>query len=196
MHMNLFPFNPYTIRDKNYTLSKDSAAVIIKARKHEGIYNLDALKSAIQDVEITMSCENGEVYLSMETYKEIVKIKESTLLLIVSILKGMSNDANLDWKVIKTAEREEFPESKASTELFNDYYMPLTSVLDPDIIYITLELAVVLAIALTECPEKCDAVHQVAQYHVDLGMNSERLQHVVFAIRTLIIDSYTALFIK
>ena len=178
--MNLFPCNPYTIRDKNYTLSKDSAAVIIKARKHEGIYNLDALKSAIQDVEITMSCENGEVYLSMETYKEIVKIKESTLLLIISILKGMANDVNLDWKVIKTAEREEFPESKASTELFNDYYVPLTSVLDPDIIYITLELAVVLAIALTECPEKCDGCKDIVTNISDICSNCNRAVSYIF----------------
>lgn len=200
MVMNNEMFNPYNMTQQHSKslLSRSAADVILNARRAVGIYDLGNLENAISTISVEDVYESGNVNLKIicetpdsGTYYSTVS--ESTVRLIISVISAMVADKDLDWKCIQMVD-ETFPEPLSETSLFKDYYCNLTSVLDPNTIYIILEIAAILVLLMTYHPEKCDPIWIVSRVALKDVCSEERIQHVVYAIRTLIIGSYKVLY--
>lgn len=198
MIMNNYSYNPYNMYDyiEQPPMSKTTADVICSARKHTGLYDIENLESAIKDIQLNTLYVDGNVRLQFICPTFETSISESTLRLVMSILTGMACDTNLDWKVLRMAESDEFGITLRETELFKEYFETLTSVLDPNTIYTVLEMVIIIGIILVYHSDdvKSHPIAEVSQVIGVVNLDAERIKHIAFAIRTLIIGSYRVLY--
>lgn len=216
MYLNNFIWNPFNlmcmIEDNpnpikvsvpiQKPIGANEAAIIIDAKSRNGIFAQS--DSAEQYVLIftqqEMVFERGEAFLNIHIRKRglgtprperNVNVKESTLRLIMSIIRGLDNDKNLEAKKQSVLMSSNYDMNKST--LFTEYVSPIASTLTPEQLFLVLFLSAVLAKILDESIdddrflERRQHVYQVANCN---GVTIKNSDAVIDALRVLILTLY------
>lgn len=176
----------------NRQLGTNEAAIILDAKQKRGIFapSNSAEQYILTSINQEMVFDKGNAFLNIRIRRRglqsspkperNVNVKESTLRLIMSILRGLDNDPNLE---LKKSDR---------ATLLREYVSPIASTLTPEQLFLVLFLSAVLAKILdNSVDEKIltmrEPVYQVANCS---GITLNHADSVIDAIRILIIALY------
>ena len=206
------PFNmvyekatPITVATPIHTiqLGANEAAIILDAKQKRGIFapSNSAEQYILTSIKQEMVFDKGETFLNIRIGRRglhctpkperNVNVKESTLRLIMSIIRGLDNDKNLELKKSNLAMSDNYDVNKAT--LFTEYVSPIASTLTPEQLFLVLFLSAVLTKILDNSVdderilEMREPVYQVANCS---GIVISHADSVIDAIRILIIELY------
>lgn len=216
MYLNNFIWNPFNlmcmIEDNpnpikvsvpiQKQIGANEAAIIIDAKSRNGIFaqSDSAEQYVLTSTQQEMVFERGETFLNIHIRKRgigtdrperNVNVKESTLRLIMSIIRGLDNDKNLEAKKQSVLMSSNYDMNKST--LFTEYVSPIASTLTPEQLFLVLFLSAVLAKILDESIddarflERRQSVYQVANCN---GVTIKNSDAVIDALRVLILTLY------
>lgn len=214
MYLNNFIWNPFNlmcmIEDNPITVTvpiqkqigANEAAIIIDAKSRNGIFaqSDSAEQYVLTSTQQEMVFEKGEAFLNIHIRKRgigtdrperNVNVKESTLRLIMSIIRGLDNDKNLEVKKQSVLMSSNYDMNKST--LFTEYVSPIASTLTPEQLFLVLFLSAVLAKILDESIdderflERRQYIYQVANCN---GVTIKNSDVVIDALRVLILTLY------
>lgn len=216
MYLNNFIWNPFNlmcmIEDNpnpikvsvpiQKQIGANEAAIIIDAKSRNGIFaqSDSAEQYVLTSTQQEMVFEKGEAFLNIHIRKRgigtarperNVNVKESTLRLIMSIIRGLDNDKNLEVKKQSVLMSSNYDMNKST--LFTEYVSPIASTLTPEQLFLVLFLSAVLAKILDESIdddrflERRQSIYQVANCN---GVTIKNSDAVIDALRVLILTLY------
>lgn len=216
MYLNNFIWNPFNlmcmIEDNpnpikvsvpiQKQIGANEAAIIIDAKSRNGIFaqSDSAEQYVLTSTQQEMVFEKGEAFLNIHIRKRgigtarperNVNVKESTLRLIMSIIRGLDNDKNLEAKKQSVLMSSNYDMNKST--LFTEYVSPIASTLTPEQLFLVLFLSAVLAKILDESIdddrflERRQSIYQVANCN---GVTIKNSDAVIDALRVLILTLY------
>lgn len=216
MYLNNFIWNPFNlmcmIEDNpnpikvsvpiQKQIGANEAAIIIDAKSRNGIFaqSDSAEQYVLTSTQQEMVFERGEAFLNIHIRKRgigtarperNVNVKESTLRLIMSIIRGLDNDKNLEVKKQSVLMSGNYDMNKST--LFTEYVSPIASTLTPEQLFLVLFLSAVLAKILDESIdddrflERRQSIYQVANCN---GVTIKNSDAVIDALRVLILTLY------
>lgn len=184
-------------------LGANEAAIILDAKQKRGIFapSNSAEQYILTSIKQEMVFDKGETFLNIRIGRRglhstpkperNVNVKESTLRLIMSIIRGLDNDKNLELKKSNLVMSDNYDVNKAT--LFTEYVSPIASTLTPEQLFLVLFLSAVLTKILDNSVdderilEMREPVYQVANCS---GIVISHADSVIDAIRMLIIELY------
>lgn len=216
MYLNNFIWNPFNlmcmIEDNpnpikvsvpiQKQIGANEAAIIIDAKSRNSIFaqSDSAEQYVLTSTQQEMVFEKGEAFLNIHIRKRgigtdrperNVNVKESTLRLIMSIIRGLDNDKNLEVKKQSVLMSGNYDMNKST--LFTEYVSPIASTLTPEQLFLVLFLSAVLAKILDESIdddrflERRQSIYQVANCN---GVTIKNSDAVIDALRVLILTLY------
>ena len=216
MFLNDYIWNPFNMVYEKATpitvvtpipirqLGANEAAIILDAKQKRGIFALSnsAEQYILTSIKQEMVFDKGETFLNIRIGRRglhstppkperNVNVKESTLRLIMSIIRGLDNDKNLELKKSNLVMSDNYDVNKAT--LFTEYVSPIASTLTPEQLFLVLFLSAVLTKILDNSVdderilEMREPVYQVANCS---GIVISHADSVIDAIRILIIELY------
>ena len=183
-------------------IGANEAAIIIDAKSRNSIFaqSDSAEQYVLTSTQQEMVFEKGEAFLNIHIRKRgigtdrperNVNVKESTLRLIMSIIRGLDNDKNLEVKKQSVLMSGNYDMNKST--LFTEYVSPIASTLTPEQLFLVLFLSAVLAKILDESIdddrflERRQSIYQVANCN---GVTIKNSDAVIDALRVLILTLY------
>lgn len=216
MFLNDYIWNPFNMVYEKATpitvvtpipirqLGANEAAIILDAKQKRGIFapSNSAEQYILTSIKQEMVFDKGETFLNIRIGsrglhstppkpERNVNVKESTLRLIMSIIRGLDNDKNLELKKSNLVMSDNYDVNKAT--LFTEYVSPIASTLTPEQLFLVLFLSAVLTKILDNSVdderilEMREPVYQVANCS---GILISHADSVIDAIRILIIELY------
>ena len=216
MFLNDYIWNPFNMVYEKATpitvvtpipirqLGANEAAIILDAKQKRGIFapSNSAEQYILTSIKQEMVFDKGETFLNIRIGRRglhstppkperNVNVKESTLRLIMSIIRGLDNDKNLELKKSNLVMSDNYDVNKAT--LFTEYVSPIASTLTPEQLFLVLFLSAVLTKILDNSVdderilEMREPVYQVANCS---GIVISHADSVIDAIRILIIELY------
>ena len=213
MFLNDYIWNPFNMVYEKATpitvvtpipirqLGANEAAIILDAKQKRGIFapSNSAEQYILTSIKQEMVFDKGETFLNIRIGRRglhstppkperNVNVKESTLRLIMSIIRGLDNDKNLELKKSNLVMSDNYDVNKAT--LFTEYVSPIASTLTPEQLFLVLFLSAVLTKILDNSVdderilEMREPVYQVAN---GAGIVISHADSVIDAIRILII---------
>lgn len=208
MFLNDYIWNPFNLvyekatpitvvvtpsHNRERQLGVNEAAIILDAKQKRGIFapSNSAEQYILTSITQEMVFDKGNAFLNIRIRRRglqsspkperNVNVKESTLRLIMSIIRGLDNDPNLE---LKKSDR---------ATLLREYVSPIASTLTPEQLFLALFLSAILAKILDNSvdderiTDMRESVYQVANCS---GITINRADAVIDAIRILIIALY------
>ena len=216
MFLNDYIWNPFNMVYEKATpitvvtpipirqLGANEAAIILDAKQKRGIFapSNSAEQYILTSIKQEMVFDKGETFLNIRIGRRglhstppkperNVNVKESTLRLTMSIIRGLDNDKNLELKKSNLVMSDNYDVNKAT--LFTEYVSPIASTLTPEQLFLVLFLSAVLTKILDNSVdderilEMREPVYQVANCS---GIVISHADSVIDAIRILIIELY------
>lgn len=216
MFLNDYIWNPFNMVYEKATpitvvtpipirqLGANEAAIILDAKQKRGIFapSNSAEQYILTSIKQEMVFDKGETFLNIRIGRRglhstppkperNVNVKESTLRLIMSIIRGLDNDKNLELKKSNLVMSDNYDVNKAT--LFTEYVSPIASTLTPEQLFLVLFLSAVLTKILDNSVdderilEMREPVYQVSNCS---GIEISHADSVIDAIRILIIELY------
>lgn len=216
MFLNDYIWNPFNMVYEKATpitvvtpipirqLGANEAAIILDAKQKRGIFasSNSAEQYILTSIKQEMVFDKGETFLNIRIGRRglhstppkperNVNVKESTLRLIMSIIRGLDNDKNLELKKSNLVMSDNYDVNKAT--LFTEYVSPIASTLTPEQLFLVLFLSAVLTKILDNSVdderilEMREPVYQVANCS---GIEISHADSVIDTIRILIIELY------
>lgn len=164
------------------------AGIITGSWKRIGIWSAD-WKEILAETNMSLTVENDLVLLKIDAPKYCMKVKETTLRLIMSIIMGLDSDKNLEAKLMKTLYISDEKDYHLD-EIYKSYISPLAATLNPEQLFWMLEIGATLTRALS-INWDTDFIYQVANV---ADITVENPDKVINGLRVIIHILYKTTF--